>query len=95
MSCSKLLRPKEGQTSEELSQEHAHFLCHQRDVHKEFVLAGQTVNSAYYCDVLRLLREKGEDFSPIFGNKRTGFCIMTTHRLTLPFSPGHFLPKTT
>jgi hypothetical protein len=21
-------------------------------VHKEFVLAGQTVNSAYYCDVL-------------------------------------------
>jgi hypothetical protein len=22
-------------------------------VHKEFVLAGQTVNSAYYCEVLR------------------------------------------
>jgi hypothetical protein len=26
-------------------------------VHKEFVLAGQTVNSAYYCDVLRRIRE--------------------------------------
>jgi hypothetical protein len=26
-------------------------------VHKEFVLAGQTVNSAYYCDVLRRLRK--------------------------------------
>jgi hypothetical protein len=26
-------------------------------VHKEFVLAGQIVNSAYYCDVLRQLRE--------------------------------------
>jgi hypothetical protein len=26
-------------------------------VHKEFVLADQTVNSAYYCDVLRQLRE--------------------------------------
>jgi hypothetical protein len=28
-----------------------------RIVHKEFVQAGQTVNSAYYCDVLKLLRE--------------------------------------
>jgi transposase len=27
-------------------------------VHKEFVLAGQTVNSAYYCDILQWLREK-------------------------------------
>jgi hypothetical protein len=26
-------------------------------VHKEFVLAGQTVNSAYYSDVLRRMRE--------------------------------------
>jgi hypothetical protein len=26
-------------------------------VHKEFVLAGQTVNSKYYCDVLRRLHE--------------------------------------
>jgi hypothetical protein len=26
-------------------------------VNKEFVMAGQTVNSAYYCDVLPRLRE--------------------------------------
>jgi hypothetical protein len=26
-------------------------------VHKEFVLAGQTVSSAYYCDVFQLLYE--------------------------------------
>jgi hypothetical protein len=26
-------------------------------VHKEFVLAGQAVNSVHYCDALRLLRE--------------------------------------
>jgi hypothetical protein len=26
-------------------------------VHKEFVLAGQTVSSAYYCDILRRLHE--------------------------------------
>jgi hypothetical protein len=29
----------------------------QRIVHKEFVLAGQTVNSEYYCDVLWQLNE--------------------------------------
>jgi len=27
-------------------------------VHKEFVPTGRTVNSAFYCDVLRRLREK-------------------------------------
>jgi hypothetical protein len=33
-------------------------------VHKEFVLAGQTVNSAYYCDVLRRLRENVRTLRP-------------------------------
>jgi hypothetical protein len=28
-----------------------------------------------------------EDFAPNFGDKRTGCCIMKTHRLTFPFSP--------
>jgi hypothetical protein len=27
-----------------------------------------------------------EDFAPNFGDKITGYCITTTHRLTLPFS---------
>jgi hypothetical protein len=35
-----------------------------------------------------------EDFIPSFGNNRTGCRITTTHHLTLPFSPGNFLPKT-
>jgi hypothetical protein len=35
-----------------------------------------------------------EDFAPNFGNEKTGCCIMTMHRLTLPFSPGNFSPKT-
>jgi hypothetical protein len=26
-----------------------------------------------------------DDFAPYFGYKRTGFCVMTTHPLTLPF----------
>jgi hypothetical protein len=33
-------------------------------VHKQFVLAGQTVNSAYYCDVLRLLGENVRRLRP-------------------------------
>jgi hypothetical protein len=33
-------------------------------VHKEFVLARQTVNSAYYCDILRRLRENMRRLHP-------------------------------
>jgi hypothetical protein len=61
---------------------------------KEFVLAGQTVNSAFCCDVtvygdcVRMC----EDFAPNFRDKGTGCCI-TTHRLTLPFSRGNFCPN--
>jgi hypothetical protein len=55
-------------------------------VHKEFILAGQTVNSAHYCDCMKMC----EDFAPNFGDKRTGYCRTTTHHLTLPFSPGNF-----
>jgi hypothetical protein len=36
-----------------------------------------------------------EGFAPNFGDKRTGCCIMTTQRLTLPFSPEKFVPKIT
>jgi hypothetical protein len=51
-------RTENGETGEEQSQEHAHYLfAIKRPVHKEFVLAGQTVNSAYYCDVLQRLNE--------------------------------------
>jgi hypothetical protein len=33
-------------------------------IHKEFVLAGQAVNSTYYCDVLRRLRENMQRLRP-------------------------------
>jgi hypothetical protein len=33
-------------------------------VHKEFILAGQPVNSEYYCDVLRRLHENVQSFRP-------------------------------
>jgi hypothetical protein len=35
------------------------------------------------------------DFTPKFGDKRTGCYITTMHHLTLPFTAGNFLPKTT
>jgi hypothetical protein len=54
-------------------------------VNKEFVLADQTVHSAYCCDVLRSTARKCEKTSPLlnFGDKSTGCCIATTHPLTL------------
>jgi hypothetical protein len=54
----------------------------------------QTVNSAYYCDVLRRLRENVRRLRPEIDN-RPGCCITTTHRLKLPFSPGNFILETT
>jgi hypothetical protein len=59
--------------------------------HKEFVLVGQTVSSAYCCDCWKMC----EDFAPNFGDRRTGCCITAMHHLTLPFSLGYFCPKTT
>jgi hypothetical protein len=55
-------------------------------VHKEFVLAGQIVNSAHYCDCVKM----AEDLAPNFGDRRTGCRITTISRLTLAFSPGNF-----
>jgi hypothetical protein len=43
------------------------------NVHKEFVLAGQTVNSAYYCDVLRRLRENVRRLRPELWRQKNWF----------------------
>jgi hypothetical protein len=39
-------------------------------VDKEFMLAGQTVNSAYYCDISWLLRENMRILRPEFWKQK-------------------------
>jgi hypothetical protein len=56
---------------------------------KEFTPAGQRVNSAFYCDCVKMC----EDFAPNFGDKRTGCCIMTTSHLTSPLHQRIFNQK--
>jgi hypothetical protein len=54
-------------------------------IHKGFVPTSQTVNFAYYCDILRRLRENVRILRPELWRQRTGCCSMITHHLTLPF----------
>jgi hypothetical protein len=52
------LRPKKArQVNSKFERMLIIFFDIKRIDHKEFVLVGQTVNSAYYCEVLRGLRE--------------------------------------
>jgi hypothetical protein len=58
MACSLQGRPKKArQLKSKVKSTLIIFFDIKGIVHKEFALAGQTVNSAYYCDVLRRLRE--------------------------------------
>jgi hypothetical protein len=58
-------------------------------VHKEFVLAGQSLPHTtvmFYGDSLKMWK----DFDLDFGDKRTGCCIITMHCVTLHYSAGRF-----
>jgi hypothetical protein len=68
------------------------FLDIKEIVHKEFVLAGQTVNSAYYGDVLRRLRENVWRLRPELWRKRT-FCFITKCVISHFFFERAFLTK--
>jgi hypothetical protein len=59
-------------------------------VPKGFDLASQTVNSAYNLTLYGNRLKMCELIAPMFGDKRIGCCITTTHRLTLPFSTEFF-----
>jgi hypothetical protein len=90
-------KKKKGATGEEQNQEYDHHFSlksrglstkwSSRQAIQSFPLT--TVTFYGYC--LKMY----EDFVPNFDEKRTGCCITTAHRFTLPFSLGNFLSKTT
>jgi hypothetical protein len=63
-------------------------------LHKEFVPTGQTVNSRFYCDILRWLRENVWRRHPELWWEQTWRFTMKTPHLTLPSSPSSFWQNT-
>src|SRR5215510_14413982 len=51
-------------------------------VHHAFVPQGQTMNTQFYCSVLRRLRENIRRKRPELWRRAIGCCMMTTHPLT-------------
>jgi histone-lysine N-methyltransferase SETMAR len=62
-------------------------------VHNEFVLSGQTVNSAYYCDILQLLRENVRRLLPELWQQKN--CLLHHDNILLhtSFFTKEFLTK--
>jgi hypothetical protein len=60
--------------------------------HKEFVVIGQTVNSAYYCDILWQLRENVRRLRPDLWRQKN-WLLHHDNALALPFQPGTFFTK--
>jgi hypothetical protein len=63
-----------------------------RIVHKEFVLAGQSVLHAivtFYGDCMKMCK----DFALNFGNERTGGCFTMNSHIHILFHQGFFLPN--
>jgi hypothetical protein len=58
--------------------------------HKEFVLAGQTVDSIYYCEILLRMHENMQRLHPELWWQKNWLLLHT-----LPSSPGNFVSKPT
>jgi hypothetical protein len=62
----------------EFNREHAYCFFYVKGiVHREFVPPNAMVNSDFYCDILRCLRENTQQKDRNFGATTTGFFITT------------------
>jgi hypothetical protein len=60
-----ITKSKKGKAGPEINKEHAHcFFRREGTVHGEFVPPNTTVNSDFYCDILRHLRENVQQKRP-------------------------------
>jgi hypothetical protein len=82
--------------NEEQNQGNAHhFFYIERAVHV-FILAGQTVDSTYYCDVLWQFHENVQKLRPELWQQKNWLLHHNNNASShTSFSPGNFLPKTT
>jgi hypothetical protein len=89
MACSVQGRSQKGETGEEQSQEHdRHFLALRRLFTKNSSRqVKQSIRILLW--LLRRLCENGWRIYPEFWRQKTGCCLTTTHRLTLPSLWGH------
>jgi hypothetical protein len=77
---------EKGAAGPEFNREHAHcFLTFLQVVHREFVPPNTAVNSEFYCDVLRRLREKPGNLAqtqlPPSSKKRVRPQVPENHRV--------------
>jgi hypothetical protein len=76
---------KKGMTGPDFNKEHTPFYFGAKGlVHCEFVPPNTTVNSDFYRDILRHLKEMCNEKDQNFGATTTGSFITTTHPPTRP-----------
>jgi hypothetical protein len=87
---------EEGENEPQLSEDHAHRVFRHRGiVHREFVPQGQNVDTKFYYEVLRYMRENIGERDRNCGVRRVGFSTTTMHPVTEHSSFVSFSPTTT